>query len=55
MILIARQQWNDESVIEYFHEKAYMCCELELTLRDSKQQIIEGLFSSKLLSRNNLT
>lgn len=47
-ILIARYQKKGESTIEYFHDKARMCRELNLEFSESKQQIIEGIFSRDL-------
>lgn len=47
-LLIARHQKKSESIIEYFHDRARMCRELKLSFGESKQQIIEGLFSRDL-------
>jgi len=57
-LLIARHQKKGESIIEYFHDKARMCRELSLSFYESKQQIVEGIFSRDLcmylLSRSHL-
>jgi len=57
-LLIARHQRKSETIIEYFHDKARMCRELELSFCESKQQIAEGLYSRELclylLSRSHV-
>jgi len=36
-LLIARHQRKGETIVEYFHDKARMCRELELNFVESKQ------------------
>ncbi|XP_025421081.1 uncharacterized protein LOC112691141 [Sipha flava] len=56
-LLISRHQQRNETIVEYFHDKSRMCRELALNFCESKQQIVEGLYSRELclylLSRNH--
>lgn len=47
-LLIARHQRKGEMIVEYFHDKARMCRELQLNFCETKQQIVEGLYSREL-------
>jgi hypothetical protein len=47
-LLIARHQQKSETTVEYFYDKARMCRELELNFCESKEQIVEGLYSREL-------
>lgn len=43
-----RAQRKDKNIVEYFHHKARLCRKVHLSFRDSKHQIIEGLYSRDL-------
>lgn len=43
----SRIQAKNECVFQYFH-KSRLCCEIGLSFREEKPQIIEGLYSCEL-------
>lgn len=56
--MLNRSQGNSERVADYFHHKARLCRELELSFSETKQQIAAGLRSRDLcyylLTRNHV-
>jgi hypothetical protein len=55
--MTCRVQQKGENVLEYFHEKVHLCSLLKLSFRETKMQVLEGLYSKDLsmhlLSRNH--
>jgi len=47
-IMSNRVQAKGECVIEYFHHKARLCREISLPFNETKQQIVEGVYSHDL-------
>lgn len=46
--LLSRIQNKSETPVEYFHDKARLCREIELPFTETRQQIIEGLHCREL-------
>ena len=46
--MVRRVQRKSENVLEYFHEKVYLCSLLELSFQETKMQVLEGLYSKEL-------
>lgn len=47
-VMSNRVQAKSECVIEYFHHKARLCREISLPFNETKQQIVEGVYSHDL-------
>jgi len=58
-IMSNRVQTKGECVIEYFHHKARLCREISLPFNETKQQIVEGVYSydlcNYLIARTHLS